>query len=88
MTEMSVIRKSNKETKKYHPRPRPPDRKGKLPETDDFFINREYVVPWNRLRSLWTVYFGLQKEFPEGVGVKRIKEALTDCVRYRNNALE
>lgn len=35
---------------------------------------------------MWTVCFGLQEEFPEGVGVKRIRDALTDCVRYRNNA--
>jgi len=35
---------------------------------------------------MWTVYFGLQEEFPEGVGVKRIREAFTDCTRYSNNA--
>jgi hypothetical protein len=35
---------------------------------------------------MWILYFGLQEEFPEGVGVKRIREALTDSMRYRNNA--
>ncbi|CAG8537093.1 7898_t:CDS:2 [Paraglomus brasilianum] len=87
MRRTRIIRKSNKEIRKDRPQPRLP-KKGKAVETDndDFFIHSEYIVPWNRLRSMWTVCFGLQEEFPEGVGVKKIREALTDCVRYRNNA--
>jgi hypothetical protein len=73
------------EVNKRRPQPRRTDRKGKLPETD-FFINSEYIVPWNRVRSMWTVYFGTQEEFPKGVGVKKIRQALTECLRYVNNA--
>lgn len=76
------------EANKQRPQPKPrlpnTKSKGKLPETD-FFINSRYIIPWNRIRSMWITYFGLQKEFPEGVGIKNVRNALKDCMRYMKN---
>ncbi|CAG8660608.1 2606_t:CDS:2, partial [Paraglomus brasilianum] len=87
MTELRVIRKSNREANKQRPRPRLPENKCKLSETE-FFMNSKYVVPWNQLRSMWIAYFGLQEEFPELVDIiiKEIRKSLRDCIHYANNA--
>ena len=34
---------------------------------------------------MWIMYFGLQEEFPDGVGVKQIRDALRMCERHKNN---
>ena len=66
------------------PKPRLPDSlKSQCTETD-FFENSKFIVPWNRLRVMWIMYFGLQEEFPDGVGVKRIRDALTMCEQSWN----
>ena len=67
------------------PKPRLPDSsKSQCIETD-FFEHSKYIVPWNRLRVMWIIYFGVQEEFPEGVGVKQIRNALRTCERHKNN---
>ena len=66
------------------PKPRLPDSsKSQCIETD-FFEHSKYIVPWNRLRVMWIIYFGVQK-FPDGVGVKQIRDALRMCERHKNN---
>jgi len=71
--------------KQSNPVPRPVNKlKGKNVETD-FFSRPEYAIPWNQLRSMWIVYFGVQDEFPEGITVKEIRKALRNCERYKDN---
>ena len=44
-----------------------------------------YIIPWNRLKCMWIVYFGLQGEFPEGISTREITKALRICKRHENN---
>ena len=71
--------------KQSNPVPRPVNkRKGKNVE-EDFFSRPAYAIPWNRLRSMWIVYFGVQDEFPEGITIAEIRKALGTCERYKDN---
>jgi len=60
--------------KTHRPVPRRVNKsKNNITETD-FFSHTEYAIPWNQLRSMWILYFGVQDEFPEGVGLKEIQK--------------
>jgi hypothetical protein len=71
--------------KTHRPVPRRVNKsKNNITETD-FFSHTEYAIPWNQLRSMWILYFGVQDEFPEGVGLKEIRKAFRTCERFENN---
>ena len=79
-----LCKNSSSETEKDHPRPVPRQvnkLKSKITETD-FFSHTEYAIPWNQLRSMWILYFGIQDEFPEGVSLKEIRKAFRTCKRF------
>ncbi|CAG8638248.1 793_t:CDS:2 [Paraglomus brasilianum] len=63
MLEMRTLCKLRKVLKANvsHPKPRLPD---------GLKSQCKFIVPWNRLRVMWIMYFGLQEEFPDGVSVK------------------
>ncbi|CAG8627028.1 6425_t:CDS:2, partial [Paraglomus occultum] len=85
MSQMRITRKLNKGKKQSNPVPRPVTKfKGKNIEAD-FFSHPEYAIPWNQLRSMWIVYFGVQDGFPEGITVEEIRKALRNCERYEDN---
>jgi hypothetical protein len=82
-----ILRKNfPSETVKSRPVPRRVNKlKNKNTETDFFSHTTEIAIPWNRLRSMWIVYFGVQDEFPLFVGLSEIQKAFKICERYENN---
>jgi hypothetical protein len=61
--------------KRRRPNPRPIDKsKGKRTD-ENFFVNSKYIIPWNRIKSMWIAYFGIQEEFPGGVSIRKVRKA-------------